>query len=48
MTLMFSLAGTYMINYYSTRMIEDIYLMPDGQFIEVKFHNAFWVNITHL
>lgn len=48
MSLGFSLLGTYAINYYSTRMIEDIYVLKDGDWIEVKFHNAFWVRIKFI
>ena len=32
-----------MLQHYSTRMIQDIYLLPDGRTIELNFFNAFWV-----
>ena len=44
MTLFFSFMGSYMLHHYSTRMIQDIYLLPDGRTIEVSFFNAFWVS----
>jgi hypothetical protein len=44
MTLFFSFAGSFMLNHYSTRMIQDIWLQPDGKTIEVQFFNAFWVS----
>ena len=33
-----------MLHHYSTKMISDIYLLPDGKSIEVQYFNAFWVN----
>ena len=44
MTLFFSFMGAFMLNGYSTKMIQDIYLLPDGRNIEVVFFNAFWVS----
>eukprot|EP00347_Sterkiella_histriomuscorum_P011810 403371013 len=43
MTLMFSLIGSFMIQHYSTRMINNIYILPDGQHIEIEYFNAFWI-----
>jgi hypothetical protein len=44
MTLFFSAMGSWMLHHYSTRMIQDLYVMPDGRTIEVTFFNAFWVS----
>ncbi|TNV71922.1 hypothetical protein FGO68_gene17578 [Halteria grandinella] len=46
MTLFFSFMGGMMLNSYSTKMIQDIWLMPDGRHIEVTFFNAFWIPKT--
>jgi hypothetical protein len=45
MTLFFSAMGSWMLHHYSTRMIQDLYVMPDGRTIEVTFFNAFWVSL---
>ena len=42
-TLFFSFMGSFMLNSYSTKMVQDIYLLPDGRSIEVNYFNAFWV-----
>ena len=44
MTLFFSFMGAFMLNNYSTKMIQDIYLLPDGKYIDVMYFNAFWVS----
>ena len=49
---MFSLAsalflngtGTLMLNYYSTRMAENIYIYENGRMLEVDYFNAFFVS----
>ncbi|CDW75092.1 UNKNOWN [Stylonychia lemnae] len=46
MTLLFSFIGTYMIQYYSTRLIHDIYIIKDGKFCEVTYYNALWIPKT--
>jgi hypothetical protein len=44
MTLFFSFVGALMLNNYSTKMLQDIWLLPDGRNIEVTYFNAFWVS----
>ena len=42
-SLGFSFIGTWMLHYYSRRMVNDIYMLKDGKHIEVTYMNAFWV-----
>ena len=30
-SLAFSFIGTFMLHYYSTKMVNDVYLLPDGK-----------------
>mmetsp|Transcript_18648 Transcript_18648/g.17739 ORF Transcript_18648/g.17739 Transcript_18648/m.17739 type:complete len:134 (-) Transcript_18648:135-536(-) len=38
----FSLVGSYALHYYSTKMVNDIYLLPDGKHVQINFMSAFW------
>lgn len=38
-----SFIGSGFLNYYSTRMINDIWIYGDGKHIEVAFMNAFFL-----
>lgn len=38
----FSLIGSGMLHFYSTRMIETMHLLKGGQFVEVSYLNAFF------
>ena len=42
LTVGMSLVGSYALNYYSTRFINDVWLMEDGKTVEVEFLNAFF------
>lgn len=35
-----------MLHYYSTRMINNIWLLEDGKHVEIEFMDAFFVNKT--
>ena len=37
-----SLIGSYALNYYSTRMVNDLWLFDDGKTVEIEFMNAFF------
>ena len=39
--IIFSLTGARMLHHYSTRMVHNIWLLPDGRTIEVEFMSAF-------
>ena len=41
-----SLIGSYALNYYSSRMINDVWLMEDGTTVEIAFMNAFFIPKT--
>ena len=45
-TVLFNLLGTRMLNYYSTRMCNNIYLLKDGKHVEIELMNAFMMNET--
>ena len=40
-TVLFNLLGTRMLHYYSSRMVNNIYLFKDGKHVEIEFMNAF-------
>ena len=42
----FSLIGARMLHYYSTRMINNMWLLPDGKRVEVEFMSAFMMPKT--
>lgn len=38
-------AGFALLHLFSRRTIEEIHLLKSGDFVEIKYYNAFWVNI---
>lgn len=42
--VIFSLTGARMLHHYSTRMVNDIWLLEDGKHIEIEFMNAWMVS----
>ena len=42
MMILFSVSGSSLLQYYSKRMINDIWLEQDGSHVEVQFMNAFF------
>jgi hypothetical protein len=46
MIVMFSMIGGVMLHNYSVRMINNIWLLPDGKSIEIQFMNAFMIPKT--
>ena len=44
-SMLLSLTGTRMLHYYSTRMVNSIWLHRNGQQVEVEFMNAFFVSL---
>ena len=43
-TIMLNLTGTRMLHYYSTRMVNTIWLHRNGHFVDIEFLNAFFVS----
>ena len=41
-----SIGGAGMLNYYSTRMINDLWVHSDGKHVEIQFMNAFFMPKT--
>ena len=41
MIVIFSLTGARMLHFYSTRMINNMWLHQDGKFVDIEFMNAF-------
>jgi len=39
--VIFSMTGARFLHYYSTRMVHNLYLLPDGKQIEVEYFSAF-------
>ena len=46
LTIGLNLIGSSMLHYYSTRMINNIWILEDGRSVEVEFMDAFFVNKT--
>jgi len=44
--IIFSLTGARMLHHYSTRMVNNMWLLEDGKHIEVEFMNAFMMQQT--
>ena len=42
-TVLFNILGARMLNYYSSRMINNMWLTRDGKTVEVEFMNAFFL-----
>ena len=42
----FSIAGAAMLQHYSSRMVSNLYIYPDGKHIKVNFMNAFFPTRT--
>ena len=42
-TVLLNLLGSRMLHYYSTRMINSMWLLRDGKTVEVEFMNAFFL-----
>ena len=45
-TVLLSLLGSRMLHYYSTRMINNIWIFKDGRNVEIEFMNAFFLQKT--
>jgi hypothetical protein len=45
-TVLLNLLGSRMLNHYSTRMVNSMWLMRDGKHVEVEFMNAFFLPQT--
>ena len=39
--IIFSLTGARALHHYSTRMVNNLWLLPDGKHIEIEFMSAF-------
>ena len=46
LTIGLNLIGSSMLHYYSTRMVNNIWILEDGRSVEVEFMDAFFVNKT--
>jgi len=46
LTIGLNLIGSKMLHYYSTRMINNIWLLEDGKTVQIEFMDAFFVNKT--
>jgi hypothetical protein len=42
-TVLLNLLGSRMLNYYSSKMVNSIWLLRDGKNVEVEFMNAFFM-----
>lgn len=42
-TVMINLLGSRMLHHYSTRMVNNMWLLRDGKTIEIEFMNAFFL-----
>ena len=47
-TVMLNFLGSRMLHYYSTRTINNLWLLKDGRHVEVEFMNAFFVSVALL
>lgn len=43
-TILLNLLGTRMLHYYSTRMVNSVWLHRNGQLVDIEFMNAFFVS----
>ena len=46
LTIGLNLIGSRMLHYYSTRMVNNIWILEDGKSVEIEFMDAFFVNKT--
>ena len=46
--IVFSLTGARMLHHYSTRMINNMWLLPDGKRVEIEFMSAFLMPKTEI
>ena len=42
-TVLLNLLGSRMLHYYSTRMVNNLWLLRDGKTVEIEFMNAFFL-----
>ena len=42
-TVLLNLLGSRMLHYYSTRMVNNMWLLRDGKTVEIEFMNAFFL-----
>ena len=45
-TVLINLSGSRMLHYYSTRMVNSMWLLKDGHTVEIEFLNAFFMPKT--
>lgn len=45
-TVLLNLLGSRMLHYYSTRMINNMWVLQGGKHVEVEFMNAFFMPVT--
>lgn len=45
-TVLLAMTGSRMLQYYSSRMVNNMWLLKDGKTIEVEFMNAFFLQKT--
>jgi len=45
-TVLINLLGSRMLHYYSTRMINNIWILRDGKTVEIELMNAFFLSKT--
>ncbi len=45
-TVLLALSGSRMLQYYSSRMVNNMWLMKDGKTVEIEFMNAFFLQKT--
>ena len=45
-TVLLNLLGSRMLHFYSTRMVNNMWLLRDGKTVEIEFMNAFFLQKT--